>query len=312
MSQYIHNTPSIDLRRFGKVAVLMGGWSAERKISLQSGAAVLGALQRQGVDAHGIDVGRSILDELQRGRFDRAFIMLHGRGGEDGVIQGALEVLGLPYTGSGVLGSALGMDKLRCKRLWQGTGLPTPDFQLLDGSPDESALEHLGIPLIVKPAREGSSLGMTKVERSERLKDAWAQAYAFDKVVFAERWIHGTEYTVAILGSVVLPVIALETPHAFYDYQAKYQARSTRYICPCGLSEPEEQALQRLALDAFDAIGACGWGRVDMIVDAAANPWLIEVNTIPGMTDHSLVPMAARQAGIDFDELVLRILAANG
>ncbi|WP_018232383.1 D-alanine--D-alanine ligase [Thioalkalivibrio thiocyanodenitrificans] len=295
---------------FGKVAVLMGGWSAEREISLISGWAVLEALQRSGVDAHGVDTGRDVIAVLRQGGFDRAFIMLHGRGGEDGVIQGALDLIELPYTGSGVLGSAIGMEKLVTKRLWRGAGLPTPDYQVLEGDCDWSAVASgLGLPLIVKPVLEGSSIGMTKVESAEQLPEAYLRAVACGGAVFAERWVAGEEYTAAILGDEVLPLIRLETPRAFYDFDAKYQSDTTRYHCPCGLEESEERRLGNQALQAFRAVGASGWGRVDLMVDRVGVPWFIEVNTVPGMTDHSLVPMAARAAGMDFDALVLRILA---
>lgn len=300
------------MERFGKVAVLMGGRSAERAISLKSGAAVLQALQQRGVDAHGIDAGDDVLGQLASGDFDRAFIALHGRGGEDGVIQGALETIGLPYTGSGVLGSALGMDKLRCKRLWQSVGLPTPDYEVLRADSDFAHVaQRLGLPVIVKPVHEGSSIGMTRVEQMPALAQAYGAAAQFDGEIIAERWVHGSEYTAAILGRDALPLIRLETPNAFYDFDAKYQANTTRYHCPCGLPPEQEAQLQRLALQAFDAVGASGWGRVDLMLDRDQHPWLIEVNTVPGMTDHSLVPMAAKVAGISFDELVLRILATS-
>ncbi|MEJ2452552.1 MAG: D-alanine--D-alanine ligase [Candidatus Thiodiazotropha sp.] len=304
-------SPSVAAQDFGRVAVLMGGDSAEREISLRSGAAVLAALQQRGVDAHGIDAGTDVLRQLETGRFDRAFIILHGRGGEDGVIQGALERLGLPYTGSGVLGSALGMDKHRTKALWRGLGLPTPESVLIV---DEAALESagkLGYPLIVKPSREGSSIGMAKVEDAQQLRQAWESARRYDACVLAERWIVGREYTASILQRRALPLIRLETPHTFYDYEAKYHADTTRYHCPCGLPEAQEAELQDLCLRAFEAVGADGWGRVDLMLDQQQRPWLIEVNTVPGMTDHSLVPMSARVAGIDFEELVLRILATS-
>lgn len=301
----------IDPSRFGKVAVLMGGWSAERAVSLNSGQAVLNALLRSGVDAQGLDVQReTIMRELINGQFDRAFIILHGRGGEDGVMQGALEVLGLPYTGSGVMASALAMDKLRSKQLLEGAGIPTPPYLVLaeDFDPDY-VVATLGLPLMVKPALEGSSIGMSKVVETEDLAAAWQQATAFKGDVLVERWIEGREYTVAILGDTPLPAICLETPRDFYDYEAKYQASDTRYLCPCGLDTEEEQRLQRLALAAFKALGAGGWGRVDIMCTQDGTPYVIELNTVPGMTDHSLVPMAAKAAGIGFDELVLRILA---
>lgn len=306
-----NNPTHITSAAFGKVAVLMGGWSSEREVSLKSGAAVLEALRRRSVNAQGIDVQRdTILPVLLQGKFDRIFIVLHGKGGEDGVMQAVLEMAGLPYTGSGVLASALAMDKLRTKQLLQGVGLPTPNYQILDEAFDaDYVAATLGLPIMVKPALEGSSIGMTKVESVTQLPDAYAAAARFKGDVIAEQWIQGKEYTVAILGGEALPVIRLETTHAFYDYNAKYIANDTRYLCPCGLSQEEEAQLQRLALAAFHALNASGWGRVDILCDQAKRPYIIELNTVPGMTDHSLVPMAARAAGIDFDELVYRILA---
>lgn len=295
---------------FGRVAVLMGGWSAERPISLESGTAVLAALQRRGVDAHGIDVGRDVVGRLAAGGFDRAFIALHGRGGEDGVIQGALETLGLPYTGSGVLASALGMDKRRTKMVWRAGGLPTPAFRLLAGAADlEAVAVEVGFPVMVKPVHEGSSIGMGRADDPAALQQAWEAARCFDAEVIAERWVTGAEYTAAILGQQVLPMIRLETPRGFYDYEAKYHAETTRYLCPCGLTAEAEAEAGAIALAAFDAVGASGWGRVDLMRDADGRFWLLEINTVPGMTGHSLVPMAARAAGLDFDELVVRILA---
>ncbi|HEB97025.1 MAG TPA: D-alanine--D-alanine ligase [Sedimenticola thiotaurini] len=293
---------------FGRVAVLMGGLSAEREVSLNSGGAVLAALLRQGIDAIGIDVGGDVLERLAAGGFDRVFIMLHGRGGEDGVMQGALELLGIPYTGSGVAGSALGMDKYRCKLLWQALGLPTPPFALLREPADLERAVALGFPLMVKPVHEGSSVGMARADDEAALVQAWEESAEYDSEVMAERWIEGAEYTVSILGDEALPAIRLETPHLFYDYDAKYHADDTRYHCPAGLADDAEQALRTLALRAFHAVGAEGWGRVDLLADGAGAPYLIEVNTVPGMTDHSLVPMAARVAGMDFDRLVWRIL----
>ena len=293
---------------FGKVAVLMGGWSAERDVSLESGAAVLAALRETGVDAHGVDAGRDICQVLEAGHYDRAFIIMHGRGGEDGVIQGILETLQIPYTGSGVLGSALGMDKVRCKRLWSGMGLPTPEYLLIR---DEDSLDMagaLGFPLVVKPVHEGSSIGISKASDAESLRRGWVMARQFDDEVLAERWIEGDEYTVTILGTQALPVIRLETPHEFYDYEAKYKDDTTRYHIPCGLSPDAENGMQEIALRAFRAVGAQGWGRVDFMMDAEGQPWLMEVNTVPGMTSHSLVPMAAAAAGMDFPALVWRIL----
>ena len=297
--------------RFGKVALLMGGQAAEREISLRSGCAVHEALVRLGVDVEPIDPDATILERLRTGGYDRAFIILHGRGGEDGQIQGALETIGLPYTGSGVLGSALGMDKYRCKLAWAGCGLPTADFVLLRDESDLAAAAELGFPLMIKPVHEGSSIGMARVESVEGLERAWRTAAEFDSLVLAERWIQGMELTCAILGREALPMIRLETPHAFYDYEAKYSADSTRYHCPSGLETDVEARLRELALQAFDVVGASGWGRVDLMLDAAGQPFLLEINTVPGMTDHSLVPMAARTAGIDFDNLVWRILETS-
>lgn len=300
-----------DPKQFGRVAVLYGGWSAEREVSLKSGRAVLEALQARGVDAHGIDAGRDVVEQLKAGGFDRAFIVMHGRGGEDGVIQGALDLIGLPYTGSGVLASALGMDKLRTKQIWLGAGLPTPAFRVLESGADaEAAGQALALPLMVKPALEGSSIGMSKVRSATDLPAAFAKASGFGPVL-AEQFIEGGEYTVAILGDRALPPIRLETSHDFYDFDAKYIANDTRYHCPCGLPPEAEDELQRLALAAFRAVGASGWGRVDVMRDGEGRFWLLEINTVPGMTDHSLVPMAARVAGMEFGELVWRILATT-
>ena len=297
---------------FGKVAVLMGGWSAERDISLLSGEAVLKALQKQSVDAHGVDVDHEVDAKLREMKADRAFIVLHGRGGEDGVIQGMLEAMAIPYTGSGVLGSAIAMDKLRTKQIWTAAGLPTPDYVVLDNEQGcEQALQQLGLPLIVKPVMEGSSIGMSKVEQADDMAQAWRNAADCGGVVIAEKWITGEEYTAAILNGRVLPMIKLQTPHAFYDYAAKYEANDTDYICPCGLDEKVENELAGMMRQAFDIVSASGWGRVDFMLDTAGKPWLIEVNTVPGMTDHSLVPMAAKQAGIDFEQLVLEILETS-
>jgi D-alanine-D-alanine ligase len=296
---------------FGKVAVLLGGRSAEREVSLKSGGAVLEALLARGVDAHAVDAAEGVLEQLATGGYDRVFIVLHGRGGEDGVMQGALETLGLPYTGSGVAGSALGMDKYRCKLLWRGMGLPTPDFLMVGREQSLADAERLGFPLMVKPVHEGSSIGMARVETGAELRAAWESARDYDRQVMVERWVTGQEYTASILGDQVLPLIRLETPHAFYDFEAKYSADTTRYHCPSGLQEGKESELQELAGKAFAAVAASGWGRVDMMLDEGGNPWLIEVNTVPGMTDHSLVPMAARARGIEFEELVWRILATT-
>jgi len=300
----------IDNKKFGRVAVLMGGWSAERPISLQSGQAVLDALLSQGVDAFAIDVNKeTILQILLKEKIDRVFIALHGKGGEDGVMQSILEVCGLPYTGSGVAASALAMDKLRTKQVLESAGLPTPAFIVMNEDTDyESVIATLGLPLIVKPTLEGSSLGMAKVESAEELKSAYEGAKNFAGDVLIEQWIMGAEYTVAILEQQVLPVIQLKTPHTFYDYSAKYQSNDTQYLCPCGLSSEDEGQLQRLALSAFNTIGASDWGRVDIMCDETNKSWIIEINTIPGMTSHSLVPMAAKEFGLDFNALVLSIL----
>ena len=292
----------------GRVAVLLGGNAAEREISLISGHAVLESLLRQGVDAHPVDPAEGGLDSLRRGEFQRAFIVLHGRGGEDGVIQGYLETLGMPYTGSGVAGSALAMDKYRSKLLWLGLGLPTPGFVTVRDQAGLKHTERLGFPLMVKPAHEGSSIGIRKVGNAAELRDAWREAAALDSNVLIEEWIDGAEYTCALLGERALPLIRLETDNAFYDYAAKYRDADTGYHCPCGLDEASERAFQALSREAYEALGASGWGRVDLMTDSDGRPWLIEANTVPGMTDHSLVPMAARAAGIDFDELVMRIL----
>ncbi len=297
---------------FGRVAVLLGGDSTEREVSLLSGHAVLAALQARGVDAHAFDPRDRKLTSLLDERFDRAWIALHGPGGEDGTLQGALEYLGMPYTGSGVMGSAIGMDKLRTKRLAQAVGVATADYVVLRGPVDfELALERLGLPMIVKPATQGSSVGIAKVERAEDLARAYQAAVALEPVVFAEPWISGKEYTVAVLQGRALPSIRIETPKTFYDYEAKYFRDDTRYFCPSGLSEPAEQHLGALAVAAFDAVGASGWGRADFMMDVTGRPLLLEINTVPGMTSHSLVPMAARAVGIEFDELVWRVLETS-
>lgn len=294
---------------YGKVALLMGGWSAEREVSLNSGKAVLAALRSAGVDVTPIDADRSVVGELEG--FDRVFNIMHGRGGEDGVLQGALELLDMPYTGSGVLASALAMDKLRTKLLWAGMGLPTPQYVVMQSAEDcQRVLDELTLPVMIKPALEGSSIGMSKVNRPEDLFAAYQLAADYG-VVFAEQWITGTEYTAAVLNGESLPLIQLETDQDFYDYAAKYERNDTRYICPCGLPSETESKLQDLALQAFDAVEAAGWGRVDLMLDESGQPWLIEVNTVPGMTDHSLVPMAAEQAGINFQELVQHVLLGS-
>ena len=295
--------------KYGKVAVLMGGLSAEREISLKSGAAVLNALQSCGVDAHALDVGKDVIEQLNAGKYDRVFNMLHGRGGEDGVIQGALELLGLPYTGSDVMASALGMDKLKTKEIWRANELPTPAYYVINNhTTPEDVLKHLRLPLIIKPMREGSSIGMSKVTMNGELKAAMDLALKYDDSVLAEQWIDGEEYTAGIVGDVSLPLIRLETSNTFYDFEAKYESNNTLYHCPCELDVEKEKSFQDLAVQAFKAVGASGWGRVDMMVDHSGLAFLIEVNTLPGMTDHSLVPMAAKQAGIDFDQLVMKIL----
>jgi D-alanine-D-alanine ligase len=297
---------------FGRVAVLFGGTSTEREISLRSGTAVLAALMRRGVDAHAFDPQDKPLAELVSGKFARAWIALHGPGGEDGTIQGALEFLGIPYTGSGVLGSAIGMDKLCTKRLAHAVGVPTTEYLLLRGPQDfETCVSRLGMPIIVKPATQGSSVGMTKVENAADLPAAYQAAAAVDTVVFAEQWIVGSEYTVAMLQGRALPSIRIETPAAFYDYQAKYFRSDTQYHCPSGLSAPAEEHLANLAKATFDAVGAEGWGRADFMMDKTGRPLLLEVNTVPGMTDHSLVPMAARAVGIDFEQLVWHVLETS-
>lgn len=298
--------------KFGKVAVLMGGWSAERSISLRTGQAILAALQARGIDAEGIDADRDVMRRFSEQRYDRVFIAMHGRGGEDGVIQGALELIDMPYTGSGVLASALCMNKLVTKRVWQGAGLPTPRHTLLEQSFDpQTIVGELGLPLIVKPLLEGSSIGMSKVEDAEQLHTAFRGALPYGAHILAEKWVSGGEYTVAILEGQALPAIRLETPRAFYDFEAKYSSSQTQYHCPSGLHENKEREIQTLALKAFDVVGARGWGRVDLMLDESEQPWLIEINTVPGMTDHSLVPMAAAAAGISFEELVVRILKSS-
>ncbi len=297
---------------FGKVAVLMGGDSAERDISLESGTAVLRALTARGIDAHVFDPREQALTELVAQHFDRAFIALHGRGGEDGQIQGALESLRIPYTGSGVLASALAMDKGRSIRLWKSYTLPTPDFMQVQADTDpDTVIERLGLPFMIKPSREGSSLGVSKVKTAAEFAPALGQALALDASVLAEAWVNGAEYTVPVLNDRVLPMIRLETPREFYDYIAKYEADSTQYICPCGLSADAEDRIGQLALEAFRVLDGRGWGRIDLMLDEQHEPMLIEVNTVPGMTSHSLVPMAARQAGIDFEALTIEILKGS-
>ena len=294
---------------FGKVAVLMGGKSAEREVSLKSGGMVLAALKKKGVDAHSFDPKERDVQDLVKERFARVFIALHGGFGENGTLQGVLEWLGIPYTGSGVLASALAMDKVRTKRLWAAEGLPTAPYAVLGKDSDLKAVaKRLGTPMFVKPASEGSSVGMTKVKKASALEEAYALAVNYDPVVIAEKFIDGPELTVAILGEQVLPIIRIETPREFYDYEAKYIANDTRYLIPCGVSEKKEKQLQALCLKAFKALGCRGWGRVDLMLDKRGKPYLLEVNTSPGMTDHSLVPMAARAVGISYEDLCVKVL----
>ena len=296
-------------RELGRVAVLLGGRSAEREISLRSGNAVIAALRARGVDTTPFDPQANGIEELKSGNFDRVFIALHGRYGEDGTVQGALEMMGIPYTGSGVMASALALDKWRSKMVWIASGIPTPRFVVLTENCNfDAAVLELGLPLIVKPAREGSTLGLSKVTRSEDLRAAYEKAVQLDELVLAEEFIDGMELTVAILNDAALPLIWIEAPGGNYDYHAKYFSDDTRYHCPSGLAVDQEKAIQELALRAYSVLGGEGWGRVDVMLNQAGEPYLLEANTVPGMTDHSLVPMAARAAGIAFDELVLRIL----
>jgi len=301
-----------DPREFGKVAVLFGGTSSEREISLLTGRAVHAALQRSGIDAYAVDPREKALQELVDEGFDRAWVALHGPGGEDGTVQGALECLGIPYTGSGVLGSAVCMDKLRTKQLVSSVGIATADFVVLRDERDfDLALTRLGLPMFVKPATQGSSVGMSKVERPEDLPVAFAAAAATDPCVLAEAYISGAEYTVGVLAGAALPSIRIRTTQTFYDYQAKYFRDDTQYDCPSGLSAETERHLAALALGAFDATGASGWGRADFMMDSTGRPLLLEINTVPGMTDHSLVPMAARARGMSFEQLVWRVLETS-
>ena len=297
---------------FGKVAVLFGGTSAEREVSLNSGSRVLAALQGQGIDVHAFDPATQTLDDLKG--YDRAFIALHGRHGEDGTIQGALEVMHIPYTGSGVLASALAMDKFRTKLMWQAAGLPVPEYALLNADSDFAEIEEqLGLPLFVKPAREGSSIGVTKVKERGALKAAYEEAARHDPLVIAEKGVMGGEYTVGIVGDEVLPIIKIEPATEWYDYEAKYNRDDTKYLCPCGLPEAKEMEIRKGALEAFRILGGRGWGRVDFLMDEDGKHYFLEVNSAPGMTDHSLVPMAARVNGLDYPALVRRVLelAAN-
>jgi len=298
---------------FGKVAVLLGGDSSEREISLLSGNAVLAALKRRGVDAYAFDPSVVPVQSLVDGKFDRAWIALHGPGGEDGLMQGALEWLGIPYTGSGVLASALTMDKLKTKRVVMGGGYAAPEYAVLSSPADlPGALASIGLPLMVKPASQGSSVGMTKVKAPGEFERAYAEARAVDPIVFAEAFITGDEYTVGVLQDQALPSIRIQPATEFYDYQAKYFRDDTQYHCPSGLTAPAETELRAAALAAFQVTDCFGWGRVDFMRDRTTDKfYFIEINTTPGMTDHSLVPMAARQAGMDFDELVWRVLETS-
>ncbi|NOT14920.1 MAG: D-alanine--D-alanine ligase [Methylotenera sp.] len=293
--------------QFGKVAVLFGGKSGEREVSLKSGSAVLAALQRQGVNAEAFDPATRPLHDLED--YDLAMISLHGRFGEDGAMQGALELLGIPYTGSGVMASAIGMDKWRTKMMWTAAGISTPAFELVNADSDFDAIEKkLGLPLFVKPANEGSSIGISKVKVAGALKAAYELAAESDPLVIAEQFVGGGEYTVGILGDSALPIVRIVPKNEFYDYEAKYLRDDTEYRCPSGLSSEKEAQIQQEALQAFNVIGCSDWGRVDFLMDEAGKHYFLEVNTSPGMTDHSLVPMAAKAAGIGFDALVLRIL----
>ncbi len=297
------------VRALGRVAVFMGGDSAEREVSLKSGNAVLAALQSAGVDAYGVDVKGCLLRTVENPEFDRVFIALHGRGGEDGTLQAILSQAGIPYTGSEMLASALAMDKLRTKYVFEGCGLPTPKFRAMGAvSEVDDILRNLSLPLSVKPSREGSSIGIRKVTNRDELVEAYQEACTLDSLVLVEEWVEGPEFTVSLLQDQALPAIGLSTDHVFYDYEAKYEADDTRYRIPCGLDPETELELQHLALDAFRVVGCRTWGRVDIMQDRDGGFWLLEVNTVPGMTDHSLVPMAARAAGISFEELVVRIL----
>ncbi len=292
---------------FGKVAVLLGGKSGEREVSLKSGSAVLAALQAQGIDAEAFDPATRPLHDLEQ--FDAAFISLHGRFGEDGTMQGALDLFGIPYTGSGVMASAIGMDKWRTKLIWHAASVTTPAFEVVSIDSDFAAIEKkLGLPLFVKPANEGSSIGISKVKVSGDLKAAYELAAESDPLVIAEQFVGGGEYTIGILGDQVLPIVRIVPANEFYDFEAKYLRDDTQYLCPCGLPKDQEAKIQAEALQAFKAIGGTGWGRVDFLMDEAGKHYFLEVNTSPGMTDHSLVPIAAKAAGISFGELVKRIL----
>ncbi len=299
----------VDVTQFGKVAVLMGGVSAERDVSLNSGQAVLDALLAKGVDAHGIDANPSNIGDLKNQGFDRVFVALHGRWGEDGVVQGALQATGMPYTGSGVLGCALAMDKVRTKQVWQSLGLPTAKYRVLKDERDlDGLIAELGLPLFLKPACEGSSVGVGKVNYADELLSTYQNVVQHGDDVLAEQFIDGAELTCGVLNGQALPVIRMRTDNEFYDYQAKYESNETQYFCPAGLPEEQELAIRDLALKAFNALDCKVWGRVDVMLTAKQEPLLLEVNTVPGMTSHSLVPMAAKEVGLSFAELVLTIL----
>ena len=288
---------------------MFGGDSAEREVSLKSGSAVLKALRATGIDAHAFDPSEKPLSALRDEAYQRVFIALHGKGGEDGTLQGALEFMGIPYTGSGVLASALAMDKWRSKLVWQAAGIPVPDYEVMTAKSDPTAVAaHLGLPLFVKPANEGSSIGITKVKKKSALKAAYSLAAKYDPIVLAERFLSGGEYTVGILDDQVLPVIKIEPATEYYDFAAKYERDDTKYLIPSGLTAAKEKAMQQLALRAFQVIGARGWGRVDVMLDAAGKAYALEANTVPGMTDHSLVPMAARAANMSFEQLAVKVL----
>ena len=297
---------------FDKVAVLMGGISAEREISLASGMAVLNALQSSGVDAHKVDATPDNINQLQEQGFARAFIVLHGQWGEDGVVQGALQAIGMPYTGSGVLGCALSMDKVRCKQIWQTLALPTAAYRVLNSEADLTELvAQLGLPLFIKPATQGSSIGISKVTEPNALRDAYHHGAQYSDTVLAEQFLSGAELTVGILNDQALPVVRMASANEFYDYEAKYHSNQTQYFCPAGISDDLEQHVKQLALEAFKAVACSSWGRVDLMLDSTGQPQLVEVNAVPGMTDHSLVPMAAQAVGISFAQLVLQILATT-
>ena len=301
-----------DVHTFGKVAVLMGGKSGEREISLRSGRAVHQALLQNNIDAHMIDADTDIFEVLRKQHFDRAFIALHGCGGEDGTLQGGLEIIEMPYTGSGVMACSICMDKLMTKRVWKAEGIRSPEFMKIENETTfDDVNAALKTPFVIKPSLEGSSLGIHKVENADQFRVAVRDAQTFNGALMAEKWVAGTEYTVAILHDKALPVIRLETPRTFYDYEAKYESESTQYIIPCGLEEVVEDKLKQQAQRAFNSTGASGWGRVDVIMDDQGKSWFLEVNTVPGMTDHSLVPMAAAKEGINFKQLVVEILTTS-